>query len=63
MYELWYWPSIPGRGEFPRLAMEAGGIPYRDMAREAGEDGYAALSRNLALPRQDPPFGATLSDR
>ena len=22
MYELWYWPSIPGRGEFPRLALE-----------------------------------------
>ncbi|MDH4022417.1 MAG: glutathione S-transferase, partial [Gammaproteobacteria bacterium] len=21
-YELYYWPSIPGRGEFVRLALE-----------------------------------------
>ena len=56
MYELWYWPSIPGRGEFPRLALEAGKLPYRDMAREAGEDGYRALSKNLGIARDDPPF-------
>jgi len=56
MYELWYWPSIPGRGEFVRLALEAGGIPYRDMAREAGEEGYKALSADMALPRETPPF-------
>jgi glutathione S-transferase len=56
MYELWYWPSIPGRGEFPRLALEAGGIPYRDMARETGEDGYRVLSENMELSRDDPPF-------
>jgi glutathione S-transferase len=35
-YQLWYWPSIPGRGEFVRLALEAAGVPYRDMAREQG---------------------------
>lgn len=35
-YELWYWNGIPGRGEFVRLALEAGGIPYRDRARESG---------------------------
>ena len=34
-YDLWYWPSIPGRGEFVRLALEAAGIPYRDRARQA----------------------------
>lgn len=56
MYELWYWPGIPGRGEFPRLALEAGRIPYRDMAREAGEDGYKALSNNMGAARDDPPF-------
>ncbi|PKD78697.1 glutathione S-transferase, partial [Escherichia coli] len=27
-YDLWYWDGIPGRGEFVRLALEAGGIPY-----------------------------------
>lgn len=56
MYELWYWPGIPGRGEFPRLALEAGGIPYRDRAREAGEDGYRVLAHNLDAERSDPPF-------
>jgi len=56
VYELWYWPTIPGRGEFPRLALEAGKIPYRDMAREAGEAGYKALSQNRGVDRDDPPF-------
>lgn len=56
MYELWYWPTIPGRGEFPRLALEAAKIPYRDMAREAGDAGYKTLSRNLGVERDDPPF-------
>jgi glutathione S-transferase len=32
-YELYYWPGIPGRGEFIRLAFEDAGIPYVDVAR------------------------------
>jgi glutathione S-transferase len=32
-YELYYWPSIPGRGEFVRLALEDVGAPYVDVAR------------------------------
>ena len=36
--ELWYWPGIPGRGEFVRLFMEAAEIDYEDMAREQGAD-------------------------
>jgi glutathione S-transferase len=56
MYELWYWPDVPGRGEFPRLALEAGHIPYRDMAREAGEDAYKALTQSMGQARDDPPF-------
>jgi hypothetical protein len=35
-YELYYWPSIQGRGEFIRLALEDAGAPYRDVAREEG---------------------------
>ncbi|MES2097430.1 MAG: glutathione S-transferase [Pseudomonadota bacterium] len=35
-YKLWYWPTIQGRGEFVRLAMEAAHIPYIDCAREQG---------------------------
>lgn len=56
MYELWYWPGIPGRGEFPRLALEAGKIPYREMAAEAGEEGYKALAKNMGLERDAPPY-------
>ena len=37
-YRLWYWPSIQGRGEFVRLAMEAAHIPYVDCARDEGID-------------------------
>lgn len=35
-YELYYWPSIQGRGEFVRLALEDAGAAYRDVAREPG---------------------------
>ena len=38
-YELYYWPSIQGRGEFVRLVLEEAGQPYRDVAREAGDQG------------------------
>lgn len=38
MIELWYWPDIPGRGEFVRLFCEAFEIDYADMAREQGAD-------------------------
>jgi glutathione S-transferase len=34
-YELYYWPSIQGRGEFVRLALEDAGAPYRDVCRES----------------------------
>jgi len=58
-YELHYWPSIQGRGEFVRLALEAAGAPYTDVARgpdDAGQ-GLPALRRLLddrALT--EPPF-------
>jgi glutathione S-transferase len=32
-YELYYWPSIQGRGEFIRLALEDAGAEYVDVAR------------------------------
>ena len=53
VYELWYWDGIPGRGEFVRLALEAGSIPYRDCARDDGSD---ALVADMARERPDPPF-------
>jgi glutathione S-transferase len=38
-YALYYWPSIQGRGEFVRLALEEAGASYRDVARESKESG------------------------
>jgi glutathione S-transferase len=34
-YELYYWPSIQGRGEFVRLALEDAGADYRDVCRKS----------------------------
>jgi glutathione S-transferase len=44
-YELYYWPSIPGRGEFVRLALEYAGADYIDVARQP--KGMAAMNRML----------------
>ncbi|HEY1144890.1 MAG TPA: glutathione S-transferase [Allosphingosinicella sp.] len=52
-YELWYWAKIPGRGEFVRLALEAGDIAYRDRARE---EGSAALVRDMEERHGLRPF-------
>jgi glutathione S-transferase len=34
LYQLYYWPTIQGRGAFVRLALEEAGAGYVDMARE-----------------------------
>ncbi|VFR24343.1 Glutathione S-transferase [plant metagenome] len=54
-YDFWYWDGIPGRGEFVRLALEAGGIDYVDRARESGGDS-SSLIEDLQARRPDPPF-------
>lgn len=63
MYELHYWPSIQGRGEFVRLALEYGAIPYIDVAREdpSRGGGEEALMRVMetADPHR-PPFAPPL---
>jgi glutathione S-transferase len=48
-YELHYWPTIQGRGEFVRLALEAAGAPYVDVARGAEDagQGLPAMLRYL----------------
>ena len=38
-YELYYWPVLPGRGEFVRLVLEEAGAPYVDVARLPEEEG------------------------
>lgn len=59
-YELFYWPSIQGRGEFVRLALEAAAAPYVDVARlspEAG-GGVGAMTTVLAQAAAGGPFFA-----
>src|SRR5258706_6993222 len=54
-YELYYWPSIQGRGEFVRLALAEAGAPYIDVARRKG--GMAKLEHLLESTRvKCPPF-------
>jgi glutathione S-transferase len=62
-YQLHYWPTIQGRGEFVRLAFETAGAEYVDVARQppAQGGGEAALGRSLKDPKNPrasfaPPF-------
>lgn len=56
-YQLHYWPTIQGRGEFVRLALEAAGAPYVDVAREppGRGGGEEALMRTLDDPHNPRP--------
>ncbi|NRR29501.1 glutathione S-transferase [Oxalobacteraceae bacterium] len=44
-YELLYWPTIQGRGEFVRLALEQAGAAYMDVARQ--KKGMPAMLASL----------------
>ena len=68
-YELYYWPTIQGRGEFVRLALEAAGVGYVDVARGEGSaggkddatlgagHGVKAMMRFMNGPKAErPPF-------
>jgi glutathione S-transferase len=61
-YELYYWPSIQGRGEFVRLSLEEAGASYVDVARKArpgaGEARIMRIltGRAIARPPFAPPF-------
>ncbi|KAI1802707.1 glutathione S-transferase domain-containing protein [Daldinia bambusicola] len=58
-YELIYWPSIPGRGEHIRLALEEGGATYTDTAQiEKGIEQVTAqiAESNVGDDFNPPPF-------
>src|SRR5438093_12928899 len=60
-YELYYWPSIQGRGEFVRLALEEAGADYVDVARRRGKRGVPAMmkfldGKRIKRPPYAPPF-------
>jgi glutathione S-transferase len=55
-YELYYQPSIQGRGEFIRLALEDAGADYIDVARDRnfGRPGIMKFLEDPSL--EHPPF-------
>lgn len=54
-YELFYWPTIQGRGEYVRLVLEDAGADYIDVARRSsGEAKMMAMMQSARLPT--PPF-------
>ena len=55
-YELYYWPSIQGRGEYVRLALEEAGSSYVDVARERGTSSMMRMMEQGATPPFAPPF-------
>src|SRR5581483_12300410 len=53
-YELYYWPTVQGRGEFVRLALEEAGADYVDIGRKYGR---ARIEAFLARKREKrPPY-------
>lgn len=56
-YQLYYWPTIQGRGEFVRLALEEAGADYIDVGRGPEGPDFEAVS--AVLDHDDevhPPF-------
>ena len=59
-YELYYWPTIQGRGEFVRLALAEAGAEYVDEARRS-KTGVPKMmkligGKRIATPPFAPPF-------
>ena len=54
-YELHYWPGIQGRGEFVRLALEAAGLDYVDVARQPTDEGGGPRALIELVDELDPP--------
>jgi glutathione S-transferase len=52
-YKLYYWPTIQGRGEFVRLALEDAGAAYVDVAR--APRGMRAMMKILAGDHSSGP--------
>jgi glutathione S-transferase len=51
-YELYYWPTIQGRGEYVRLVLEDTGAEYADVARR----GMASMMKMMEARNGTPPF-------
>jgi glutathione S-transferase len=53
-YALYYWPSIQGRGEYVRLALEDAAAGYDDVARRG--NGMSAMMKMMESGKGTPPF-------
>lgn len=57
-YELYYWPGLPGRGEFIRLALEEAGAAYVDVVETEGVGALMDIwqSTDVVTPPFAPPI-------
>lgn len=53
-YELYYWPTIQGRGEFVRLALEEAGAKYIDVARRSEKSGMGVPAMLRLMNSEEP---------
>ena len=53
-YELYYWPTIQGRGEYVRLALEDAGADYLDVARRGNS--VSKMMKMMGASKGTPPF-------
>jgi glutathione S-transferase len=53
-YQLYYWPTIQGRGEYVRLVLEEAGADYDDVARRSG--GSDEMIEMMEVRKGTPPF-------
>jgi len=59
MYELYYWPTIQGRGEFVRLLLEDAGADYIDVVRKPESEGGGVQALRALVEASEhfaPPF-------
>ncbi len=57
-YELFYWPGLPGRGEYVRLILEDAGVPYVDRGRQSAEEGGGIEAIVALIEGRLPGFAA-----
>jgi glutathione S-transferase len=55
-YELYYWPTIQGRGEYVRLALEDAGADYIDVARRDMAPMMKMMEARSGTSPFAPPF-------
>lgn len=53
-YALYYWPSLPGRGELVRLVLEQAGVAYDDVARRPASEGGGVPALMAQLRGEGP---------